>query len=196
MARTKEFDKEQVLDRAMHLFWQKGYHATSVQDLVEGLGISRSSMYDTFGDKDSLFSAALSRYVGGFDPLPLGADAGLRANLRALLMAVASGVPAGPAAPGNCMKGCFLVNTAVELAPERPEVRARMAENLQSFVARFVPLFQAARHEGTIAPHFHPEVAAQLLFTLMEGLAVQSRAGIPAATLARQVDQLEAMIFA
>ncbi|MEJ0106748.1 MAG: helix-turn-helix domain-containing protein [Bacteroidota bacterium] len=61
MARTKVFDEQMVLDKAMNLFWQKGYNATSAQDLVNGLSISRSSLYDTFGDKHSLFVKALKQ---------------------------------------------------------------------------------------------------------------------------------------
>jgi len=59
MARTKDFDEDKVLQKAMNLFWHKGYNGTSMQDLVDGLGISRSSMYDTFGDKHTLFIRAL-----------------------------------------------------------------------------------------------------------------------------------------
>src|SRR5690554_3220753 len=62
MARTKEFDEHEILDRAMNLFWLKGYNATSAQDLVDNLGISRSSLYDTFVDKHSLFVKALQQY--------------------------------------------------------------------------------------------------------------------------------------
>ncbi len=62
MPRVKEFDPDQALDRAMELFWRKGYEATSVQDLVEHMGINRFSLYDTFGSKHELFMAALDRY--------------------------------------------------------------------------------------------------------------------------------------
>src|SRR3569833_1374812 len=62
MARTKDFDEDEVLSRAMDLFWLKGYNGTSMQDLVDGLGISRSSLYDTYGDKHSLFLKSLENY--------------------------------------------------------------------------------------------------------------------------------------
>jgi TetR/AcrR family transcriptional repressor of nem operon len=62
MARPKEFDPDQALDRAVELFWRKGYEATSIQDLVEALGINRSSLYGTFGDKHALYLAAIDRY--------------------------------------------------------------------------------------------------------------------------------------
>ena len=62
MARTKDFDEDEVLTKAMNLFWLNGYNGTSMQDLVDGLGISRSSLYDTFGDKRSLFLKTLENY--------------------------------------------------------------------------------------------------------------------------------------
>ncbi len=63
MARRKKFDQNKVLDKAIELIFRQGYHATSIQHLVAHLGISRSSLYDTFGDKHSLFLSALTRYA-------------------------------------------------------------------------------------------------------------------------------------
>ena len=59
MPRTKNFDPAEVLEKAKNLFWEKGYYATSMQDLVDTLGINRASMYDTYGGKDQLFAKAL-----------------------------------------------------------------------------------------------------------------------------------------
>lgn len=63
MARTKTFDEVQVLEKAQAIFWCKGYNGTSMQDLVDGLGISRSSLYDTYTDKRELFLIALKNTV-------------------------------------------------------------------------------------------------------------------------------------
>ncbi|MDF1696713.1 MAG: helix-turn-helix domain containing protein [Saprospiraceae bacterium] len=62
MPRVKLFDKDEVLEKAMHLFWERGYHATSIQDLVNHLGINRASLYDTFGGKQALFDSAFKHY--------------------------------------------------------------------------------------------------------------------------------------
>lgn len=62
MARTKAFEIDAVLDKAMRLFWTQGYEKTSMQDLVDNMGINRKSIYDTFGDKHTLFLKALARY--------------------------------------------------------------------------------------------------------------------------------------
>ena len=63
MARPKEFDRTQALDKAMHLFWQQGYEATSMQDLCNHMGINRGSLYDTYGNKHSLFLEGIQRYI-------------------------------------------------------------------------------------------------------------------------------------
>src|SRR5262249_38606558 len=70
MARPKEFDRDAVLDRAVELFWAKGYEATSLGDLVESLGVGKQSLYDTFGDKHALYLAALDRYCEKYGGLP------------------------------------------------------------------------------------------------------------------------------
>ena len=62
MPRTKQFDEKEVLKNAMELFWEKGFHATSIQDLVSHLGINRASLYDTYGGKDELFNTAFETY--------------------------------------------------------------------------------------------------------------------------------------
>lgn len=62
MARPKEFDPNEALERAMLLFWEKGFQATSMRDLVQAMGINRGSLYDTFGSKEELYQAAIDRY--------------------------------------------------------------------------------------------------------------------------------------
>ena len=66
MARHKAFNREEVLDRAIEVFWAHGYEATSIQELVDSMGINRGSLYDTFGDKHRLFLEALDRYEQAF----------------------------------------------------------------------------------------------------------------------------------
>ena len=72
MARTKEFDVDAALDRAIELFWAQGYEATSLNDLLDHMEIGRQSLYDTFGDKHALFLAALDRYRAKMVALFLG----------------------------------------------------------------------------------------------------------------------------
>src|SRR6185503_2842523 len=113
MVRTKQFDKHTALDEAMELFWQRGYHATSIQDLVDHLGVNRQSLYDTYGGKEQLFLAALERYRE-IQAAPvrrlLERDGPVREILRDLFRSFVDGVLSEDS------KGCFMVNTATEVA--------------------------------------------------------------------------------
>jgi TetR/AcrR family transcriptional repressor of nem operon len=109
MARPREFDPDEALERATQLFWRRGYEATSIQDLVDALGINRASLYGTFGDKPHLFETVLDRYrdqvlaalVRALAP-PAAGRAALRAYFSALIEAATQ-----PRSP----RGCLLLNT-------------------------------------------------------------------------------------
>src|SRR5215813_3956869 len=109
MGRPREFDVDAALDRATELFWQRGYEGTSVQDLVETLGINRASLYATFGDKAQLFESVLERYDCWVDasvgralaPPAAGAEA-MRAYFSALIPGATR--KSGP-------RGCLVLNT-------------------------------------------------------------------------------------
>src|SRR5262249_12832641 len=111
-----EFDREQVLDAALQTFWQKGYEATTLPDLLQATGLARQSLYNAFGDKHALFLASLQRYQ--------------EAHARELEEAIERG-PVRAALRGvfekmlTCSskdRGCFLLNSAAELLPRDPQV--------------------------------------------------------------------------
>src|SRR5690606_518976 len=115
MARSKEFDPETVLRRALELFWRRGYEATSMADLVEHLGIGRASLYATFGSKHDLYMKALECYVRTQEPAPVE-----------LLSQPGPALPAVRALVELCTedsirdlerRGCMIVNAAAELLP-------------------------------------------------------------------------------
>ena len=114
--RTKDFDEEEILWKAINLFWEKGYNATSMNDLIDGLGIGRSSIYHAFGDKHNLFVKALELYqsvgtariTGIIDDAP-----SLKIALETLLNGVVNDV-----LHSICPKGCFKVNSEVEVAAQ------------------------------------------------------------------------------
>ncbi len=114
MARQKEFDRDEVLHRAMEVFWMRGYEGTSIQDLVKYMGINRQSIYDTFGDKHTLFLQSLDRYREiqsrkVFDVLERPGS--VKKNLRQLFEEV---VARALSAEGR--RGCFVGNSMSELA--------------------------------------------------------------------------------
>ena len=115
MARPRNFDEQDVLRKAINLFWRQGYKATSMEDLVQGLGISRASLYDTFGDKHQLYLRALGEYDKESNEVAttlLGIERPAPEAVRALLeSAMASSTGA------DRQWGCFMVNSLIELAP-------------------------------------------------------------------------------
>ena len=107
MARTKDFDENEVLTKAIQLFWYKGYNGTSMQDLVDSLGISRSSLYDTYTDKHTLFVKALESYQNaGAAQIQaiIGASQSAKETVKQLLEFVASEL-----LDDEQQKGCFMV---------------------------------------------------------------------------------------
>src|SRR5687768_6065739 len=120
MARSKEFEESAVLNKAMHLFWQQGYEKTSMRDLVEHMGIHRRSLYDTFGDKRTLFLKAIERYE---EMIQAALSEGIqeattaRQAIQFIFDFMVEGNVDAPA-------GCLAVNTAVELASGDSELNA------------------------------------------------------------------------
>jgi TetR/AcrR family transcriptional repressor of nem operon len=173
MARTKAFDPTSALDRALALFWCRGYSATTLQELLEQMGISRQSLYDTYGDKHQLFLAALDRYCDVHATVPLRP---LREGgpLREALGAVLRGLIA-EAAQGE-QRGCFLVNCAIECAPHDADVATRVAAGVRATEDLFATALRHAQQTGEIVAHHSPELLARYLVTAMQGLRVQAKA--------------------
>jgi TetR/AcrR family transcriptional repressor of nem operon len=186
MPRARQFDTDEVLGRAMEAFWRRGYEATSLQDLVECTGVNRASLYATYGDKHALFLAALRLYDARMRAEPL-ADLERRLKPRQAIRRVfemfASQVtPAGP------NRGCFLTNTALELASHDLEAGRLVAHSQAQIEAFFARLVKRGRAEGDIAPHIKPIEAARGLLASLIGLVVLSRSRPDATLLASIVN--------
>lgn len=175
MARTKEFDKEQVLKKAMDLFWAKGYNATSMQDLVDGLGISRSSMYDTFGDKEALFCAALSSYKTHQSASICDAFNKISSPLQAI-KAIFGGVITQSVNDEN--KGCFLVNSATELSTNNEKVKDLVCQNTDEVVHTLAEGIRKGQEMGEIKTTADAQQLAYFVYNNMTGVQVGLRAGL------------------
>lgn len=169
----KQFDKDEVLSKAMLAFWRHGYEATSMQDLVDCTGINRGSLYATFGDKRALFLASLHMYDDGLRRRMLSELEQGFAPIEAIRRLFLAFVEAAPPLDGN--KGCFLTNTALELAQHDKEVGqivARSQEDIEAFFARIVKKGKVA---GDIPAHVKPNEAARGLLASFLGLIVLTR---------------------
>jgi TetR/AcrR family transcriptional repressor of nem operon len=173
MARTKDFDEDEVLKKAVDLFWLKGYNATSIQDLVDGLGISRSSLYDTYGDKHSLFIKALESYqctnTSKFVQIIEGGKPG-KETVRELLEFVVGSLLAD-----KCQKGCFLVNAEVEVALHDKYVSAMTQKNDQDLEDAFCRVIQKGQESGEISNLQNPRALARFLFNTVKGIQVTAK---------------------
>ena len=175
MARSKEFEEAEVLDKAVALFWCKGYNGTSMQDVVDCLGISRSSLYDTFGDKRQLYLAALNRYrtrmAGALLQMVQHATAVLPTVGQLFEMVVRESLA------DQLTKGCFMVNSTVELAPHDPEVARIVKANMEDIEEAFYQLIRKGQQQGEIPPKHDARALARFLFNTMSGLRVAAKAG-------------------
>lgn len=172
MARTKEFDPDVALGRAMQLFWRQGYEATSVADLVAELGVARASLYATFGGKHDLYLAALDRYVRHPDPDPaevLARPGPVLPAIRTLLDVFASPAPDGRPA------GCMLVAAVVECPPGDTDVHGRVARSWAASEALLTSALLRARAQGEIAADADAASLAAYLLVLMQGIQVVGR---------------------
>ena len=180
MTRTKEFEPEAALQSAMELFWQKGYEATSLRDLLSGMGIGRGSFYDTFGDKRSLFLAALDRFertrttwiIEALEaPEPMDA---VRYIFERTVESLVGFEP---------RRGCLLANSAVELAPHDPEVAERISRYLRRTEDAFEQALERAHASGGLPKERDPRALARFLVNNLNGLRVMARAGADRETL-------------
>jgi len=169
----KQFDVDAGLERAMREFWAHGYEATSVQDIVDCTGINRGSLYGTYGDKHALFVAALRHYDEKIRHRTLAcleAELGPRAAIRRLFENFAD-----PAAGGRPTRGCFLTNSALELAAHDPEVAAIVARSQEEIEAFLVRMIEKGQRRGEIAADIEARQVARGLLAGLQGLIVLTR---------------------
>ncbi|MFB7495959.1 TetR/AcrR family transcriptional regulator [Streptomyces sp. NPDC056161] len=172
MARTREFDTEAAVSRAMDLFWANGYEATSVRDLTQHLGIGQGSLYAAFGDKDGLYRAALEHYratlaAAALRSLEEGTDA--RSAIRALLTERVR------IAVGQGGRGCLAVNAACERLPHDPSIRRIVRDMQDAGRDALTEILRAAVERGEIAARHDPHTTAAFLVTFLNGLLVSSK---------------------
>lgn len=182
MPRTKEFEPEAALHSAMELFWTNGYAATSMRDLLDGMGIGRGSFYDTFGDKHSLFLASLDRFETLRTAWILEALEGPEPPLESIRHVFERTV--NGLVGSEPRRGCLLANTAVELAPHDPEVAERISRYLRRTEDAFERVLVRARSAGDLSQDKDPRALARFLVNNLHGLRVMARAGADRGTLA------------
>jgi len=168
MARPREFDADAALDRAMDVFWSKGYEATSLDDLCEVTGLSRSSLYAAFGSKRDLLLRSVERYVAQRNPLltaVLAQSGPVREAFAALARLFIDQIIAGPG-----RRGCFLGNCAAELPRSDRTALARVKQGLAATEATFREALARAQARGELAADAAVDGLARFLTAGFQGL--------------------------
>jgi TetR/AcrR family transcriptional repressor of nem operon len=171
--RPKQFDRDEVLERAVDTFWTHGYEATSVDDLTTAMGLGRGSLYHEFGDKHSLFLAALDRYrLERRQQLEsiLGSAPSARAGVEAVFRATVSRLWGD-----RSRRGCLLVNSAAELANADSEVAARVRQAFQAFATAFRAALERGQRTGELDAGLDVEATARFLASVLVNLRLLSK---------------------
>jgi TetR/AcrR family transcriptional regulator, transcriptional repressor for nem operon len=184
MARHKEFDQKEVLLKAMETFWRYGYEGTSIQDLVENMGINRGSLYDTFGDKRSLFLAAIAHYNETVVAKAIAPLEAVGASKQAIIECFYDLIACAIADKER--KGCMLGNTAVEVCPHDPETANQIAANLKRIENAFKKALSNAQVKRELSSDRDVTALARYLTCNLQGLQVISKV-IPDAEFLRDI---------
>jgi TetR/AcrR family transcriptional repressor of nem operon len=184
MGRPRTFDIDVAVDRAMELFWRHGFEATSTEDLVEGLGIARGSLYKAFGSKEQLYAMALQRYcdrhaVGLIELLDRAEQ--VRPAIRAALLELVEADLADPE------RGCLMVNAATERSAH-PGTVQQVSRTMGRIESAMAGALERAQARGEIAPDKNPREQAQFLTTFLQGLRVMGKARADRAFLENAVE--------
>ncbi|WP_455212433.1 TetR/AcrR family transcriptional regulator [Kaarinaea lacus] len=190
---TKQFDQNAALKKALEVFWDKGYEAASMQDLVVHMGVNRASMYDTFGNKYELFKQALGAYCQQS-----------LVNIKQVLEAPGSPLQnilhyfqlLGSSEGIVKHHGCFINNTAVEMGPHKPEIADHIRQHWSEVEAVFQSTLDRGVEQGELRADTDTASLARLFNTLIQGLAVSSKVQVSPEYLASVVKTVFTMIKA
>lgn len=192
MPRVKLFDEEKILYKAMMLFWQNGYASTSIQDLLDQLEISRSSLYDTFGGKKKLFKRTLILYRSSQKERLqrfIDSQTDVKAALRGMFKKVIDDDTTGQ----QC-KGCFVVNTTTELVPGAPHIQSILVNHRQEMEGIFLRLLQKGVDTGQVSEGNDLPALARLIYTLLSGIRVVGKTKIDPKEMMASIDKVMVLL--
>jgi TetR/AcrR family transcriptional regulator, transcriptional repressor for nem operon len=172
MARTKTFNPQQALEAAVGVFWERGYEAASLDTLMNGMGVARQSVYDTFGDKRVLYLRALASYRDAQQAQLrrlFAAGRPVRAGFAKLLNGLC-----GEPLP-SLQRGCLLLSANLERAAKDEEVAALLRQNLKDIESIFAGAIKAGIERGELAPQLEPRALARFFVSTLQGMRATAR---------------------
>ena len=179
--RPLSFDREDVLERAMHVFWRQGYETTTIHDLTAAMGITAPSLYSAFGDKEGLYLEAVAYYrarYGGVSSKILDSVRDTRAAMRALLeyMAITMCDPELPS-------GCMVINSAINCSPHSAHVQNAMVECRAEAHAMLQARIERGIQQGDVPASTDASALAAFYCTVANGMSLQARDGADCETM-------------
>jgi len=184
MGRSKEFEESVVLQKAMELFWQQGYEKTSLNDLVAHMGIHRRSLYDTFGDKHTLFLKTIDCF-GAFIKARLNFEISRAKTAKEAIQYIFDlMIEEG----GDKALGCLFVNSATELAPRDKEVEEKTKEAFMQLENLLADCIRKGQQAGEFRSDYDAEMLAENLHNALLGIRVLARTSVSKEKLRRIAD--------
>ena len=172
--RPREFDIDVATQDAMEVFWQNGFHATSLPDLIEGMGLTRGSIYKAYEDKRSIYLAALDTFIemrlSRLEKILSRNDK--RAAVREMLRQAAKDT-----AGSSGRKGGFSTAATIEMAAVDPEVESRLSDLYGTVESLLTATIDAGKQEGSITSSMPSASLARFLVCTLEGMAVLGKLG-------------------
>jgi len=185
MARPREFDEDEVLQAALRLFWEKGYEGTSLGDLLEAMGLTKSSLYKAFGSKEALFWRVVELYNRDF--LGFRLDALSEPTPRRIAQRLLYGMTELHNG-GRTPNGCLELNAALACSTVTEPIRQELVRNRERFRVQLRDRFEETKAAAPLPPGMTSDDAASLVISLIQGLAVQAKAGFSQEASRRIVD--------
>ena len=181
MGRPRNFDENQVLESVREQFWNRGYAATSLQDLMGATGLGKGSLYGAFGDKHQLFLQVLDSYreeqLTGVRQVLTGPGPAMQ-RLTLLLEGAANGF-----AEDAQRRGCLMVNSTSELHSQDPEVVSRARETYQGVEDLLIACVKDAQRQGDLDPDADPQELGRLLLAVMQGIEFLAKTNMDGSAL-------------
>lgn len=195
--RPRAYDPDLVLKKALHVFWQKGFAATSLDDLVEATGVNRPSLYAGFGDKEALYLKSMQHYRQRISEqldtvLSCNGQGDSLSTIVGRYFDIMIGTYTGQS---EHPLGCAFMCTALNEAPQHESILEMLQNTIEEFDVRFERFFTDAQTYGCLATHHDPKVLAQMIGGITANLGVRARAGASADELRLIAGNMTRMLF-